>query len=196
MSPDYACILGTACRLPGTCNRTDRLWQVFAEGTGFSNTPPPETRHLFNDAGQKIRPSKGGWLSLAGVEEFDPGFFAIPPNHARSLRPNIRLGLELTYEALESAGIPPQSLAGKPVSVSIGVGTEDGWDMKRWVQQGPDAFDTTWAASSDPSGVSGYISHFFGFTGSSVTLSNACASGAFALRAGYFDNFLKPFLWD
>ena len=55
----------------------------------------------------------------------------MPISEAATLRPNARLGLELTYEALQNAGIPPSTLRGKNVSVYVGLGTEDGWDMTR-----------------------------------------------------------------
>jgi acyl transferase domain-containing protein len=149
------------------------------------STLPPLTRH-FPEFQSRASPlsGQGGWLGEEGVEQFDPAFFGIPLPEASTLRPNVRLGLELTYEALQNAGIPPSSLRGKRVSVSIGVGTEDGWDMTRWFVDSDAAFDVNWAASSDPSGISGRISHAFDFRGPCNTVSSACASGALALRAG------------
>ncbi len=185
-SEDLPCIVGVACRLPGGVLHYDTLWSVFSRGDWHATSqPPPESRNFasFRAANPAV---KGGWIGEEGVESFDPLFFGIPLAEAATLRPNVRLGLELTYEALENAGIAPASLRGKNVAVAIGVGTEDGWDMKRWNEDGARAFDHDWAASSDPSGISGRISHFYDFRGSSNIVSAACASGAFALREGTF----------
>ncbi|KAF9461920.1 hypothetical protein BDZ94DRAFT_1322983 [Collybia nuda] len=188
LTDDSPCVIGSSCRLPGAI-RTDALWQLFCDNSWKSrSTLPPSSRGLSipspipSTGGRDL--GHGGWLGEEGIEKFDPSFFDIPTHEAATLRPNVRLGLELTWEALENAGIPPSSLRGRSVSVSIAVGTEDGWDMKRWQDEGSGAFNRTWASSSDPSGVSGHISHFFDFRGSCSVVSNACAGGAFALKEG------------
>lgn len=190
LTDDSPCVIGSSCRLPGA-TRTDALWQLFCDNSWKSrSTLPPSSRGLSipspipSTGGRDL--GHGGWLGEEGIEKFDPSFFDIPTHEAATLRPNVRLGLELTWEALENAGIPPSSLRGRSVSVSIAVGTEDGWDMKRWQDEGSGAFNRTWASSSDPSGVSGHISHFFDFRGSCSVVSNACAGGAFALKEGIF----------
>jgi len=187
MDDDYPCIVGSACRLPGAVLRPEDLWTLFSKGDWEKcSTSPPASRGFtnFNASIQSDGIGIGGWLPEEGVEQFDPSFFGIPISEAATLRPNARLGLELTYEALQNAGIPPSTLRRKNVPVYVGLGTEDGWDMTRWLTDGPDAFDANWAASSDPSGVSGRISHSFDFRGSCNTISNACASGAIALSEG------------
>lgn len=186
LTEDSPCIIGSSCRLPGEIIRTDGLWDVFDRGNWEAcSTLPPASRGF--DSFQKSHsPSqcRGGWLGVDGIEDFDAHFFGISPSEALNLRPNTRLALELTWEALENAGIPPSSLRGKNVSVSIGVGTEDGWDLRRVIEDGTAAFDTTWASNSDPSGVAGHIAHIFDFCGPCNTVSNACASGAFAIKEG------------
>ena len=118
------------------------------------------------------------------MEEFDPAFFNITPGEAETLRPNTRLALELTWEALERAGVPPSSLRGKNVSTFIAMGAEDGWDTRRYIEDGPSTFNHHWAANTDPSGVSGRVAHFFDFRGPTATISSACSSAASALREG------------
>ncbi|KAJ8518263.1 hypothetical protein ONZ45_g4622 [Pleurotus djamor] len=184
---DPVCVVGASCRLPGSVLRPDSLWQVLNQHSHrASSLPPPASREFSSFFTHSHKPAqlRGQWLGPEGIELFDASFFGISDSEAKTLRPNIRLGLELTQEALEHAGIPPSSLRGKPVAVIVGVGTEDGWDMKRWKDNGSSAFDHNWASSSDPSGVAGHISHFYDFTGVSNTVSNACASGSFAIDAG------------
>ncbi|KIJ41089.1 hypothetical protein M422DRAFT_116617, partial [Sphaerobolus stellatus SS14] len=181
-------IIGTSCRLPGGILDPQTFWEALNEGRWqeCSKYPPNSRGFISKMPEDQIEASvgRGGWLGEEGIENFDASFFEIHAEEAEILRPNIRLALELTYEALENAGLPPSALRGKNVSVSIGVGTEDGWDIHRWREEGAGAFDQHWAASSDPSGIAGHISHFFDFKGPCNTVSNACASGAFALRDG------------
>ncbi|PFH50123.1 hypothetical protein AMATHDRAFT_86017 [Amanita thiersii Skay4041] len=178
------CIIGSACRLPGGIVHPDKLWELFSSGdwTNSSTLPPPSRQ--FKDHNLPSITGRGGWLGEEGVERFDASFFNISPQEASTLRPNVRLALELTWEALENAGIPPSSLKGKNVAVSFAVGTEDGWDMKRVREDSENAFNQYWASSSDPSGVAGRVSYFFDFKGPTTIASNACAGGAFALREG------------
>lgn len=186
LTEDSPCIIGSACRLPGGVVHTDGVFSFFDRGDWQAcSTQPPATRGLTPyTTGTNTITGRGGWLDEPEVELFDAEFFGISPLEAVTLRPNVRLALELTVEVLENAGIPPASLRGMNVSVSIGVGTEDGWDMKRLRDDGINAFDQHWAGSSDPSGIAGRIAHIFDFRGSCNTVSNGCASGAFALRDG------------
>ena len=182
---DQVVIIGSSCRLPGGVNKTSQIWNSFLEGDNKLSSSPPASRAFdINASHNADEIGKAGWISDDGVVSFDPSFFRISPAEAVILRPSTRLALELTWEALESAGIPPSSLRGGNVSVSIGVGTEDGWDLKRYSDEGDNAFDSHWAASSDPSGVSGHVSHFFGFRGPASVISSACSSAAFSLRDG------------
>lgn len=182
---DPIVIIGSSCRLPGGLRRTSGVWDAFNSGEERLSSTTPRSRYFSNkplfDANTI---GKTGWIGDDGVLTFDPSFFNITPAEASALRPNTRLALELTWEALEVAGIPPGSLKGKNVAVAIGVGTEDGWDMKRYAVDKEKAFDMHWAASSDPSGVSGHVSHFFDFRGPSTVVSSACSSAAFALQNG------------
>ncbi|KZV76663.1 thiolase-like protein [Peniophora sp. CONT] len=189
LTNDPVCIIGTACRLPGGIVRPDGLFKTFASGywqDACTSTPQSRGFSLFDGVRGASDSSfgQGGWLGEEGLEQFDPEFFHISASEADNIRPNVRLALELTWEALEHAGIPPSTLRGRNVSVSFGVGTEDGWDMQRVKKEDGLAFDEHWAASSDPSSVSGRVSHCFGFRGTSTTVATACASGGFALREG------------
>ena len=53
-------------------------------------------------------PERAG--SSIAVEDFDAGFFGISPREALEMDPQQRLLLEVVWEALERAGIRPESL--------------------------------------------------------------------------------------
>ncbi len=78
----------------------------------------------------------GGFLDR--VDMFDPEFFGISPREAASIDPQQRLVLELAWEALEDAGIIPQTLRGDRAGVFIGAMWDDYAGLH--VRHGPDAF--------------------------------------------------------
>ena len=66
-----------------------------------------------------LRDPEGGYYAREGgflddVAEFDAGFFGISPREALATDPQQRLVLELSWEALERAGINPVSLKAQP----------------------------------------------------------------------------------
>lgn len=114
-------IIGMACRYPGDVAGPDDLWRVAADGTdtisGF-----PEDRGW--DLGALRRagdaPATGGGF-LADAAGFDAAFFGISPREAVAVDPQQRLLLELAWEAVEYAGIDPQTLRGGDTGVFTGL---------------------------------------------------------------------------
>ena len=62
---------------------------------------------------------------LDDLPGFDADFFGVSPREAELMDPQQRLALEVSWEALEHAGISPRSLAGSDAAVLMGVNSDD-----------------------------------------------------------------------
>ncbi|NUR84753.1 MAG: hypothetical protein HOY71_11770, partial [Nonomuraea sp.] len=185
-----ACV-GMACRFPGGVRSPEDLWRLLADG-GDGITSPPADRGW--DTGD--RPAwRGGFLHDAA--DFDAGFFGISPREAIAMDPQHRLLLEITWEALERAGIPADSLAGSATGVYVGMMAGDYLTRLNAGGGASSAFDGFLLNGNGTSIASGRIAYTLGAHGPAVTIDTACSSALVALhtasqalRAGNCDKAL------
>ncbi|KAJ9248853.1 hypothetical protein DTO195F2_8710 [Paecilomyces variotii] len=177
-------IIGYACRLPGQVSSPTDLWELCTRGrSGWS--PIPKDRFSF-EAYHHANPSKTGTFNQAGgyfldqdPARFDAPFFNVSAQEAISMDPQQRLLLECSYEALESAGIPKESLSGRQVGVFVGGNVADYEQHNvRDVETIP-MYQATGCATSLQSN---RISYFFNLRGPSLTVDTACSSSLVALH--------------
>ncbi|UCM87945.1 type I polyketide synthase [Streptomyces marincola] len=119
---DAIAITGLSVRLPQAPD-AGSFWELLRAGRSAIGEVPPERwradevmpdapeRHL---AGLRY----GGFLDR--VEEFDAEFFGISPREAVAIDPQQRLFAELAWEALEDAGIVPETLRDSATGVIVG----------------------------------------------------------------------------
>ncbi|MBL8107968.1 MAG: polyketide synthase, partial [Anaerolineales bacterium] len=122
-------VIGVGCRFPGRANTPQEFWRVLQSGTDAIREIPRDRWDIdaFYDADPDV-PGKmntrwGGFID--GLDGFDAPFFGISPREARSLDPQQRMLLEVSWEALENAAIPPDSLAGTRTGVFVGITMPD-----------------------------------------------------------------------
>src|SRR5690606_28863516 len=112
------------------------------------------------------------------IDEFDAIHFGISPREAEALDPAHRLLLEVSWEALERAGIAPLSLRGTDGGVLLGI---SGSDYNTLQIQMPDLMSMYSGTGSAPSIAAGRISHFLGLHGPNVAVDTACSSSLVAI---------------
>ncbi len=118
---------------------------------------------------------------VQNLEHFDSSFFSISPKEAEMMDPQQRLSLEVCWEALESAGIPPQSLAGSNTAVYVGVNSDDYGKLLLEDLPGIEAWMGIGTAYC---GIPNRISYHLDLMGPSTAVDAACASSLVAIHHG------------
>ncbi|KAH3871939.1 hypothetical protein DPMN_035154, partial [Dreissena polymorpha] len=163
-------ISGVSCRLPQSANMeefTDNLMN------GVDMVTEDDSRWTPGLYGLPRRSGK-----LKNLSKFDAAFFGVHPKQANSMDPQLRLLLEVTYEAIVDAGVNPDTVRGSRTGVFIGASASESHE----------------AWSADPEAAPGYsmtgctrsmfanrLSYFFDFKGPSYTVDTACSSSLLAL---------------
>ena len=127
---------------------------------------------------QKIT-SKGYFLSR--LENFDCSFFGISPKEAEQMDPQQRISLEVAWEALEDAGIPPGQLSGSNTCVFMGVNSDD--YSKLLLRDLPNV-EAWMGIGTAYCGVPNRISYHLNLMGPSTAVDAACASSLVAIHHG------------
>src|SRR5271167_3108959 len=179
---DAIAVVGWACRLPGAKSMTE-LWSLLLEGRCAVSRVPAD-RFSLERFGHPRRQERGKSYSwAAGVIDdlwgFDPSVFGISPREAEKMDPQQRILLQLTWEALEDAGIRPSSIAGSDVGVFIG-GSQTDYGHLFFADHA--IADSHFATGTALSILANRISYIYDLRGPSITVDTACSSSLVALH--------------
>jgi acyl transferase domain-containing protein/acyl carrier protein len=176
-------VVGMGCRFPGNVVGPDSYWELLVNGRDVVTEVPADRwdANAFYDpdpaAPGRMASKWGGFLS--DVTGFDAEFFGIAPREAEAMDPQQRVLLEVSWEALEHAGIPPDSLGGSRTAVMIGVYYNEYQSMC----VANDANISAYAATGNAHSVAvGRIAYLLGLQGPAVAVDTACSSSLVAVH--------------
>jgi len=164
-------IVGAGLRLPGGIDTLEAFWDALAGGRDLVRPMPAGRREPFA-AEWSALPQRGGFLDEA--LEFDADFFGISPREARSLDPQHRLLLEVTWEALADAAVPTGNLGDTGFYVGV-----SGQDYRDWQTGEPDAY---WGTGNGHCFAAGRVAYTLGMTGPAIAVDTACSSSLVAVH--------------
>lgn len=176
-------IVGMACRFPGRSDTPEQYWSLLRSGR-CAITETPTHRWDVDEYYDPDPRAPGKMYSRHGAfleqrpEAFDASFFGISPHEAWPIDPSQRLLLEVAWESLENAGIPPRSLDGSSTGVFAGVA--DFEYATEQVRVGTVRDLTAYHALGSAAFGSGRLSYLLGLEGPSVSLDTACSSSLVA----------------
>ena len=198
-------VIGMSCKFPGA-DSLDEFWQLLTDGTSMLEEMP---KQRFSSTG--LHRSPDGKLRFWGnfvrdIDAFDHRFFKKSSREAASMDPQQRLLLQAAYEAMESSGYFADSSKPRDVGCYLGACATD-YDSNVGSHP-PTAFSSLGTLRAF---LSGKISHFFGWSGPSLTFDTACSSSAVAIHtackalqtgecsqavAGGVTLFTSPYLYE
>ncbi|MDC3955567.1 type I polyketide synthase [Polyangium jinanense] len=176
-------IIGFGCRYPGGVHDGETFWRLLSDGVDAIGEVPKERWDIDEyfdpdpSVPGKIVTRMGGFLRE--IDQFDPQFFGISPREAERMDPQQRLLLETSFEALENAGIAPETLMGRDAGVFVGLMYHDYAGMTGGAPEELDGYMGTGNAGSI---ASGRLSYLLGLRGPSLTLDTACSSSLVAIH--------------
>ena len=178
-------IVGMACRFPGA-NDIAEFWRFLEEGKnavveGLPGSGVGRVGALSSEAVDIPACRFGAFVD--GIDLFDPAFFRISPIEAQFLDPQQRMMLEVSWQALEDAGIDPDSLKGSRTGVYVGISNIE---YRGLIQESDDPAEpaaTLYALTgSTLNGVSGRVSFVLGLEGPTLAIDAACSSSLVAVH--------------
>lgn len=175
-------VVGYAYRAPGVGRKG--LFDFLEQGkSAWSTVPSDRFNHAAHYHPDHRKPgflsSQGGHFLPDDLYAFDPAFFHIKADEARSMDPQHRLLLECAFEAAENAGLALPALLGAPIGVFAASDKSEYYNSEAQDLQSASIFTAT---GVNPCMFANRLSYFFGLNGPSVAVDAACASSSYAVH--------------
>jgi len=184
-------IVGMACRFPGA-DDIEAFWRLLESGgnavmEGVPGSGIGRWGQLFGDRAVQSEACRFGAF-VEDIDQFDDSFFRISPVEAQLLDPQQRMMLEVSWEALEDAGINPDRLAGSRTGVYTGISNDEYRMLVVESAKPSEAASCLYALSgTNLNGTAGRVSFVLGLTGPAKAVDAACASAMVAIHDAVAD---------
>lgn len=182
---DAIAVVGIGCRFPGSSNDVNQFWDLLKNGKDAIVDVPKNRwdRHTYYNENRsfsgKTVSQRGGFID--NIDKFDPGFFGITPREATFMDPQQRVLMEVSWEAMEDAGMVTKKYAGTDTGVFIGAFTLD-YQHVQFDLDHLDQIDLHSATGSMMTLVANRLSYVYDFTGPSIALDTACSGSLVAIH--------------
>ncbi|XP_013396069.1 fatty acid synthase [Lingula anatina] len=168
---DDIVISGLSCRLPESENV-----QEFREHLLNGDDMVTEDDRRW-EPGLHGLPRRNG--KLKELRKFDSTFFGLNPKQANVMDPQLRILLEVTYEALVDAGINISQAKGSRIGVFVGSAGSDA--MEAWSSD-PETLIGYSMTGCQPAMLANRLTFYFDFNGPSMVIDTACSSSIVAMN--------------
>ncbi|KAL2863130.1 uncharacterized protein BJX67DRAFT_384987 [Aspergillus lucknowensis] len=176
-------VVGYALRFPGDATNPENFWEMLMARKCASSTYPPDRLNIdahYNPTGNRLDTLSvnGGHFITGDLGAFDPPFFSLTTAEAESMDPQQRLALEVSYQALENAGISMDTASETNTCVFSGCSANDYGTLHA---KDPQAAGKYIAYSQAMCMIANRISWAFNLRGPSANVDTACSSSLVAL---------------
>ncbi|MEW5983052.1 MAG: SDR family NAD(P)-dependent oxidoreductase [Acidobacteriota bacterium] len=178
-------VIGIGVRFPGGATSPERFWELLAEGfDGIRNIPAerwPVERYYDARGPQpgRMYTRAGGFLDE--VAGFDHQLFGLAPKEADMMDPQHRLLLEVTWEALENAGLSMPALRGSRTGVFVGIGSLD-YAARQTLTPRLEVISPYSVTGGCLASASGRLAYFYDWQGPCLSVDTTCSSSLVALH--------------
>jgi acyl transferase domain-containing protein/NADP-dependent 3-hydroxy acid dehydrogenase YdfG len=178
-------VIGLGCRFPGGAVDPAAFWRLLRDGVDAVTEVPRDRwdvdAYYDRDVSTPGRTATRWGAFIEHVDRFDAAFFGISPREAIAMDPQHRLLLEVTWEALESAGQAPDRLGGSRTGVYVGIASGD-YAQRLLAAADSGRLDAYYASGNAHSMAAGRLSYLLGLQGPSLTVDTACSSSLVAVH--------------
>jgi acyl transferase domain-containing protein/acyl carrier protein len=183
--PEPIAIVGMGLRFPGCGSDPEEFWRMIAEGRDAVTIVPQDrwdSDALY--APEAAVPGKINTRHAAFLDEvrrFDAAFFDITPREATRMDPQQRIFLEVTWHALEDAGLPRARIAGSDAGVFVGVHNHSS-DYQAMQFGDPMTLDAYAATGTAHDMIAGRLAYWLDLHGPAIAVNTACSSSLTAVH--------------
>jgi acyl transferase domain-containing protein/NAD(P)-dependent dehydrogenase (short-subunit alcohol dehydrogenase family)/acyl carrier protein len=176
-------IIGMAGRFPGANNIED-FWDNLKKGVesiGFFSGGELEEAGVEPGQSNDTAYVKVGSI-IERADYFDASFFGYTPREARIMPPQVRIFHSVAWEALEDAGIAPDTYDGR-IGLYAGASSSTYWEALTFLEgAGAETDDFTRFIFTDKDSISTHIAFQLNLKGPAVVVQTACSTSLVAVH--------------